>query len=207
MPIGHWALRETPKAVRHLRISIFLVLLLGACSKEQQTLPDELQLSDPAYEISVSHAFGPGGINHAFKVYDLEADVGRKINQSGLGFLSKMESAVNYPDEKNEARKEGGYFGPYWTSYTDWKPLPIPKDDNWIRRARVVAVSDQPIVEEFFGDNDSQGFTSTIDRSEIDKFLEVIRGKEGYYSYGGYREMNLLVVSPHHAKAYYLFRD
>jgi hypothetical protein len=204
--MGHWALHEAPMALRHLTISIFLVVLMGACSKEQQTLPDELRLSDPAYEISVSHTFGPGGINHAFKVYDLKADVGHKINQSGLGFLNKMASAVNYPDEKNEARKEGGYFGPYWTSYTDWKPLPIPKDDNWIRRSRV-AVSDQPEVEEFFGDYDSQGFTSTIDRGELDTFREIIRGQEGYYSYGGYREMNLLIVSPHHSKAYYLFRD
>ena len=65
-------------------------------------IPKELGLTKPIYEKSSSEAFGPGGINHALKVYDLDVEVVRKIENSGSNFLNTMPSAINFPMRKQK---------------------------------------------------------------------------------------------------------
>ncbi len=188
-----------------IMVLAFILAFSFACTSRDDVLPRELLLTAPSYSKEVSHFAGPGGINHSFKVFNLRPEVVQEINENGLSFLNTMPSAINHPFE---AKRKSYKSGPYRASFPKWSALPIRKDDRWKRRSDSVDSGDQPTAAEFFGDvTRNREFTNTIDAKNLELFHSIIRSGKGYYAYGGYRDICVLIISPENGLAYYLFRD
>lgn len=183
----------------------FILAFFVACTSREYVLPSELSLTAPKYTKKVSHIVGPGGINHMFQVFKLRPEIVQQINQDGLSFLNAMPSAINHPFE---AKRKTYKSGPYRASFPKWSKLPIAKVERWKRRSYSVDLGDQPTAAEFFGDvTTNNDFTNTIDAKTLELFHSTIRSGKGYYAWGGYRDICVLIVSPENGLAYYLFRD
>jgi len=71
-----------------------------------------------------------------------------------------------------------------------------------------VAEGDDPTVGEFVGDvQQESNFMKTIDPHIEDLLHRIIRSSGSYYAYGGYHDLGILILSPEHDNAFYLFRD
>lgn len=186
---------------------LFLFLLPAGCfNSEAENIPMELSLSWPTYSKQVQYAFGPGGVNHSFNIFKLKKSVAQTIDSQGLTFLNSMPSALSHPTKAD--RPTYDKYSPYWASFPKWRTLPIAKDDEWIRKAHSVDSGDQPTLSDFIGDAiKGHEFTDSIDKQKLDLFHQVIQSKSGYYAYGGYHDMSVIIVSPENGVAYYLFRD
>lgn len=179
-------------------------MAIVGCSKDE-SLPKELKLTRVLYQKEVSHAMGPGGINHSFTVYELPKEVSATIADQGLTYLNSLSSALG-----KKAPDETAFSGPF----VDWHATPVSKTARWLRyedERRFEKKGWEPSIATFYqsfaGDTLKDEFISSISPENADSFHTAISTPGNYYAYGAYRGMCLVVVSPKTGKAFYLFRD
>jgi len=175
-----------------MRYLIIIYTLLGfillGCSNKH--LPEELELGNKVYAEQVSYTHGPGGLNRSFSIYELTSKVIHQINSEGLSFLKQMPSIQ---------KKIINPKGPYKNVFGNWKKLPlIRKEHN----------PDNPdeFLDTYYGKR-NHDFVKKIKDPHLLNFINIINSNQGYYSYGGYRDMEILILSTKHQQAYHLFRD
>lgn len=185
-----------------LLVVLIMTMGLTSCSGETSMYPDELRLSDPAYVESYMPWMGPAGISKEFKVYKLNATIASSLLQNGDASFQSMRSISER--QMGEDYRDGG---PTWIGFGNWKSTPIQRDEKWRNRAYHRFDGPLPEISEFYGDVRRRKFVDTIDIEHLNDFHDTVRGTDGFYSYGGYLGRGLLVLSPTHRKAFYLFRD
>jgi hypothetical protein len=134
-----------------------VMLFMNSCSGPQ--LPEELKLKRELHHKEVSHAMGPGGINHSFTVYELPKDASATIANQGLTYLNSLPSVArqkrNFEPPRVETWSSPRHqcdvagcpkckdpeniithtaTGPYWAPFVTWKATPVPKEVQWLRR-------------------------------------------------------------------------
>jgi hypothetical protein len=185
---------------------IFSLISTG-CVDKNDYLPKTLQLTDLIYSQDKSNLMGPGGLNQSFYVFKMKSDVVEEIRRDGLGFFKSITPVIKY-SRKGPSKDLRVSNPPFWTNFTKWTPLPVVKNDKWIRRSRALDSTSQPTFSDFFtGTSKRREFENSIDPEILATFQKVINSKSGYYAYGYYRETCALIVSPEFGLAYFLFRD
>lgn len=202
MTYVEWQLEKYDLKRYLLPIVLIMAMGLNSCSGETSMFPDELRLPNPTYEASVMPWMGPAGISKEFKVYKLNAKIADLLLQNGDALFQDMRSISEKHLDKDY--RDGG---PRWVGFGNWMSTPIQRDKKW--RNRPHERFDGPFLEisEFYGDVRRRKFVDTIDIEHLNDFHDTIRGTDGFYSYGGLLGRGLLVLSPKHRKAFYLFRD
>lgn len=187
--------------------TIFILCLVIGCSKQESTLPEELFLSNPTYDVSVSHMFGPSGINHSFKIYDIAPEVTENIKTQGLGFLNSLPSTQNFVMPRKDPAKPNKFIS-FWSPYQIWKRLPIQNDGKWSSGPKNHNLPTNLDINEFWGQYyfKSNRFSNRINPEYIQLFNEAFETSNGYYAYGGYLGRSLLVIFTDTNQAIFLFR-
>ena len=193
---------------RAFALSFIALTAIVGCSKNE-SLPSELKLTRVLYQKEVSHAMGPGGINHSFTAYELPKEVSAAIADQGLSYLNSLPSALG-----KKAPDKTASSGPFSGPFVDWHATPVSKTARWLRyedERRFEKKGWEPSIATFYqsfeGDTLAVKFISSISPEYADFFLKAISTPGNYYAYGAYRGMCLVVVSPKTGKAFYLFRD
>ncbi len=176
---------------------ILTLFFMMSCSDD---LPSELDLDDVIFEEKISHFMGPGGLNRSFRVYKLSNDVIDKLQSQKLLYLNNLQSSQEKLKDIQNLDKETLFDVPF----ADWHETPIIKETKWLKRGRAYNNNTDILIENFFQDD---GFTAKIPADIRELFHKVAHSPNSFYSYGGYRDMCVLVVSPEFKRAFYLFRD
>jgi hypothetical protein len=199
-----------PKSPRllHLVAAVLVVLVLSGCSPPE--IPEELKMDELRYDASTSHSVGPAGLNKGFKVYELDDDVADLVNSRGLEFLNTMPSALSYKPVKSKPGYEGS-IDRY--SFTEWQSLPVPQDARWNYNSSYPKFDrERPVLADYYGGHPrlvgadpASNFHEAIDPAQRERFQRVILGKGGYFSYGGFRNKELIVIDLDGNKIYHLY--
>lgn len=192
----------------HLVAAVVVALVLSGCSSP--TVPKELKMDELHYDASTNYSVGPAGLNKGFKVYELDDGVADLVNSRGLEFLNTMPSALSYEPVKSKPGYEGS-IDRY--SFTEWQRLPVPQDASWNANSSYPRFDrEQPVLADYYGGQPHKvgadpvfNFDETIDPAQRDRFQRVILGKGGYFSYGGFRNKELIVVDMDGKKIYHLY--
>ena len=184
------------------------VLVLSGCSLSE--IPQELRMDELSYDASISHSVGPAGLNKGFKVYELDDGVADLVDSHGLEFLNSMPSALNYQPVKSKPGYEGS-IDRY--SFTEWHSLPVPQDERWNYNSSYPQFDRElPVLADYYGAQPKKvnanpifNFDEAIDPAHREAFHRVILGRNGYYSYGGFRNKELLVIDLAGKKIYHLY--
>lgn len=195
---------------------VVLLFLFGTIffASGNTSLPRELKLSKVVYEKSQIHTFGPGGINQAFYVYEVQRKLADRIAIDGLDYLESLRSSKHAKNKKKrilKKKEQNDFIHPYWVGYSDWRPTPILKEQQWLRFGRELYPGWQPKLITFYSpfgnDTTKLDFISTIAPEFSSSFHKASSEQGNYYAYGGYRGKCLLVIVPSQKNAYYLYRD
>lgn len=192
----------------HLVASVLVVLVLLGCSPPE--IPEELKMDELSYDASTSHSVGPAGLNKGFKVYKLHDDVADLVNSRGLEFLNTMPSALSYEPLKSKPGHEGSTDR---YSFTEWQQLPVPQDARWNYNSSYPKFDrERPVLADYYGGQPKAvgsdpvvNFDEAIDPAHRDRFQRVILGKGGYFSYGGFRNKELIVIDLDGSTIYHLY--
>lgn len=191
-----------------LAATALAVVVFTGCSHAQ--VPSELKMDQLRYDASIQHAFGPAGLNKGFKIYQLDESVANLVNSRGLKFLNTMPSAVGYQPVKSKPGFEGS-IDRY--SFIDWKKLPVQQEERWNYNSSYPKFdAKRPVLADYYGGQPNQvgvvpttNFSETIKPAERDRFERIILGNEGYFSYGGFRNKELIVIDLDGNKIYHLY--
>lgn len=203
-------LPATPQPLRLLLVvaTAFVALVLSCCKAPE--IPKELKMDVLLYDASTSHSIGPAGLNKGFKVYELDEGVAKLVNSRGLDFLNTMPSALSYEPVKSKPGHEGS-IDRY--SFTEWRSLPIPQDANWNYSSSYPKYDqERPVLADYYGSQPHMvgaspvtNFDETIVPTQQDRFQRVILGGQGYFSYGGFRNKELIVIDLDESRIYHLY--
>lgn len=158
-----------------LLFTVVVMLLTASCSGPR--FPEEFKLKRVLHHKEVTHAMGPGGINHSFTVYELPKEVSATIADQGLNYLNSLPSVARQKKNFDPPRVETWSSprhqcdlpgcpkckdpeniithtatGPYWAPFVTWRATPVPKEVQWLRGGDKSDLDEKwhPSIETFY---------------------------------------------------------
>lgn len=181
-------------------LKIFLIIVVIVCctfvvgwqrmerNHHLSFVPPEMQVSNVLYVEENAWGFGPGGNETGFIMYELPADIAKKIDDEGIGYLSSFPSA--------RLGKPHGWQG----KYREWRSTPMPHEDKyWFEIPPDGGRTPVPQLSNYMN---RYGFGIPV-RSDLEEIFDQIIAVPGsYYAYG---RIGMIVVSPPVQRVFYVY--
>ena len=175
----------------------------GISADEKMCVPEELILGKLIFSEKKNHLFGPAGINPGVHIYKYKSE--KKINDNII-----MNSSISFPNFQEKKYIDGSTNPPTdrnkWSKFNNWKNTPVFKNSEFCRymlKDHFKVRNEYATLSDFYGAR--YVLLELILPNEIElKINRALKSNTSLYSFGGYRNQCILLISPEENLAFYL---
>lgn len=173
-----------------ITLAASLTVLLQSCSSlgpHWKEVVNEIGVTKTLIDIDETHNSGPAGINGALTIFELDQATSEQITQAGVSYFEQLKAVTEFSESRSKILSEMYLWYRETKPHDNWQQTPIQNSD----------LSTKSVTELLGGTRTyTERILARLPQAYFQQLETAISDSGSFYSYGGFRNSDLLIVCP-----------